>query len=298
MAKVRVLAFGGCNLRAPIVRARHRRKQAEPTAWSNVPRGYRTRGPLFFTYTVGEMEQAVACYRGEKSLPDEMLVLCGMTPETAPSPAISFLKKADVVLVEPNTSVEFVLDGYHIGRRPLLRLLHPLRSLGLDAARLSVRWFEKGVAGLDHDARRSDAAALIAMIPEDFPSRALIVRVLADLTPFRPPVRDGLRRLVNSLRPPVGIVLFAWSYMPDGRPLSWPADFLGEVSDAANELGLPVFDPRPLVQAAGVEVALASDRRHYADSFMPTIAAPLVEFMLATAALRQSRRGSRRRGGV
>ena len=295
MAKVRVAAFGGCNLRAPIVRAQYRSRQTEPSAWRGVPRGYRVMGPPFFTYTIGEMEQALACYRGERSIPDDLLSLCGMDPDTAPTPANSFLSKIDVALVEPNTSIEFTLDGVRINRRPISKLLQPLRQLGLEASRQKTRWFEQGIAGVNADVRRSSADTLVSLIPENFPNRPLIVRVLMGVTSTRPPVREGLRRLAETVGAPIGVALFAWSYMPDGRALSWPSNFLGEVSEAATDLGIPQFDPRPLVRAAEVEAALYGDRRHYTDAFMPTIATPLVDFMFAAAGRERPTGASRRK---
>lgn len=108
--------------------------------------------------------------------------------------------------------------------------------------------------------------------------------MLSEAVGTKPPSLDGLRRLAATIGAPIGVALFAWAYMPDGRPLSWPADFLREMIEATEALGIPAFDPRPLVQAAGVETALAGDQRHYADGFLPVVAKPLIEFTLATAA--------------
>lgn len=161
MAEARVLAFGGCNIRAPMVRAVHRRTLRDPAPWEDVPRGYRLKGPPFFTYTLGEMDQALACYRGEKSIPQELLGLCNMRPQTAPTPARSPLGQIDVALLEPNTSIEILLDGVIINRRPVLQLLYPLRKLGAEATQLSTRWFEKGIAARDEEARAANAGELI-----------------------------------------------------------------------------------------------------------------------------------------
>ncbi len=283
MPDVRVLAFGGCNIRAPIVRALHRRTLRDTRAWDDVPRGYRLKGPPFFTYTLGEMSQALACYRGERTIAPELLGLCNMRPTTAPNPERSPLGQVDVVLIEPNTSIEIRLDDVFINRRPVLQLMMPLRALGPEVTQLSTRWYEKGVAALNDDARRAAAAELLPLIPPDFPNRGLIVRVLAGAVGEKPPVRAGLEQLARTIDAPLGVALFAWAYMPDGRPLSWPSDFLREMTEATAELSIPAFDPRPLVQAAGVERALAGDQRHYADAFLPTVAKPLVEFTLRAA---------------
>lgn len=283
MTDVRVLAFGGCNVRAPLVRALHRRSLRDPSAWREAPGGYRVSGPPFFTYTTGEMLQAIAGWRGERTIPEELLALCNMRPSTAPTPARSPLGQVDVALIEPNTSVEIVVGDVFINRRPLQQLMAPLRELGGEAAKLSARWFEKGIAGMDAAARTETTEALLPLVPEDAQRAELIVRVLREAVSFAPPVRPGLERLVEALGVPVGVAGFTWAYMPDGRGLSWPTGFHAEITRAAAELGLPFFEPRELVLKTGVANAIEKDLRHYSDSFLPVVAGPLVEFVLSIA---------------
>ncbi len=283
MQDVRLLVFGGCNVRAPLVRALHRRSLRDPDAWRGAPGGYRVKGPPFFTYTTGEMLQAVAGWRGEKTIPKDLLSLCNMRPASAPTPANSPLRQADVALVEPNTSVEIVIDGIFINRRPLQQLMAPLRELGVEAAKLGARWFEKGIIALDPAARSEAAEALIPLVPATLPRADLIVRVLREAVSYVAPVRDGLERLVQSLAMPVGVAGFTWAYMPDGRALSWPPGFHAETTQAARDLGLPFFEPRSLVLDIGVERAIEKDLRHYSDHFLPIVATPLIEFVLSLA---------------
>ncbi len=262
---LRILCLGGCNLRQPIQSGGH-------------PGEYQFAGPPFFTYGLGEMTQALACYRGDRTIPRNFLRLCNMRPDTEPTPAASPLGSLDVALVEPNTSVEIVLDGIYINRAPIWRLLKPLRQLGPTAVKALVRWYEKGLSGLDPAARREAAGELIPLIPPDWPRAGLMTRVLRHAESATPPLAGPMERLVADLGVPVGVVLFNWAYMPDGRPLSWPAGFRGEVVAAAERLGLPVFDPADHIRRASVAVALESDLRHYTPAFYRVIAGPLIEF--------------------
>ena len=283
MVDVRVLALGGCNLRNPLSRRLQPDVSTDPSRWSTTPAGFQFAGPPFFTYSLGEMNQALACYRGEASIPPSLMRLCNLRKTNAPDPLRSLLGGFDVALVEPNTSIEIVLDGIHINRRPIWQLLMPLRQLGPKAVRLIVRWFEKGIATVDADARREAAAELIPLIPADWPKARLTARVLRDAVSYNPPLREPLEDLVRQLDVPVGVVLFNWTYMPDGRALGWPAGFSAAVSDTAAALRLPIFDPADWVRRTGVVDALHKDFRHYTNAFLPTIAEALIAFMLSVA---------------
>lgn len=280
--RLRILCLGGCNLRQPIA----------STAW---PEAGESAGPPFFTYTLGEMRQALAGYRGELTIPTNLLRLCNLTRESRPRPETSPLGAFDIALVEPNTSVEIILDGIHVNRRPIWRLTSPLRALGPHAVKALVRWYEKGLHGLDEVARRDGAAELLPLVPSEWPSAGLIERLLRGAASQSPPVEPALAALTEELRRPVGVVLFNWSYMPDGRALSWPAGFRAEVVAAAEKLGLRVFDPTDLIRQTGVETALEKDRRHYTRPFTARMAEPLASFAAAVAE-DGAARGGRQRG--
>jgi hypothetical protein len=248
-----------------------------------VATGYSVVGPSFFTYTLNEMLQAIACYRGEVSIPEDYYFLCNLRPHCAPTPANNPLDRADVAIVEPNTSHEIILDGIYINRRPVLQLLISLNNVAPEAKQLALRWFDKGLVAMDEDAREMIARELLAMIPKTFPRRGLLTAVLSRARGTKPNPKDSLRQLTSALNCPVGVVTFTWAYMPDGRALSWPTEFYRDILSAAGELDLPVFEPRHLVQQAGTTFALESDMRHYTGTFMPVIAKPIVEFMLSVA---------------
>ena len=115
---------------------------------------FKIAGPTFYTYTFGEMLQAIACYRGERRMPNELHHLCIGTPRGSPTPANSPLEVSDVALAEPNTSHEIEFQGYHINRGQVWNLLAPFRRLGLVARQLSSQWYNKGIVAGDDDARR------------------------------------------------------------------------------------------------------------------------------------------------
>lgn len=260
-----------------------RQSQAPPAevraTWADVPLAYRVGGPSFMTHTFGEMLQAMACYCGEARIPDHLLALCRIPAQCAPTPENSPLGNVDVVIVEPNTSCEIVFDTYHLNRGPVKRLIDPCRRISHDARRLASLWLEKGIFGMDEAVRRESAEALTRLIPPDHANRDLVVEILQGARGAKADNRRDLGALRESFEAPMGVAMFTWAYMPDGRPISWPAEFHRGVFEAASDLGLPTFEPRPLVAEAGVEAALYSDLRHYRIEFMPTVAKHLVEFM-------------------
>jgi hypothetical protein len=286
---LRMIAFGGCNIRNPLynhARLRHAAEKARAAAEGSndatIPvSGPRIVGPAFMCYTVGEALQALACWRGEKTIPADFHDLCHMREYNAPSPANSPLDSCDVVLLEPNTSVEIDFEGYSLNRFPVLRLVRRVADTSPQAKRLSALWFKKGILARDEDARRDLAEQLVPHLADDI-DRELLTAFFRGATGRIRDLPDGFRRVANYLDVPMGVVAFTWSYMPDGRALSWPDGFHGEVVAAAKSLGIPLIDPRATVQAAGLERAL-KDLRHYKEEFFPVIADLLIDFACSLA---------------
>ncbi len=79
----------------------------------------------------------------------------------------------------------------------------------------------------------------------------------------------------------MAMVTYTYRYMPDGRPVTWPAGFREELLDAAAELELPVFEPWKLVQEHGVARAL-QDIGHYTAGFDVIMGEALVDFAART----------------
>ena len=92
--------------------------------------------------------------------------------------------------------------------------------------------------------------------------------------------RDTARQKMQTLLGcPVGVALYVFRYMPDGRAISWPAGFRETVLLAAQNLDLPIFDPVPLVVEYGVEKALEPPLAHYSKEFLPVAGNALADFI-------------------
>jgi hypothetical protein len=292
MSVARVTVFGGCNIRGPLYRAVHPQLRAPEGNWDDVPSNLAIAGAPYMIYTFGEMLQTIHCYQGGRSIPPELHPLCNIREGFAPEPTNNPLLRVDALIIEPATSMEIEFDGYYLNRAPLLSMLNPVKQAGQPARRLIARWYNKGLVAMDDDARRETAEQLIQYVPESagedrakrkWIGRELTIELLRGARGRKTDVRTGMARVVREAGLPTGVVLYTWAFMPDGRGIGWPADFLPKVKAAAAELGLPVFDPRPMVQEAGTATALKADLRHYQDAFMPVVAKHLVEFAVATA---------------
>lgn len=278
MEPVRTFLLGGCLIHGPLaVLVRGGDSRITPARLS---RG----GTTPPAYTFGEMEQILRLYRGEIDIPPEIRALCGVKPNFEALPAGKTLAGVDVVLVEPTSPIDIKFRTYVINRACIFsQVTNPLKAAGRDIARLANLWFNKGLIGMDEDFRRDAAEKLVAAIPSDMANRDMAAAVLLESRCEQKDVLTGLRRVRSMIDCPIGIITYVFQYMPDGRPLSWPAHFREDVESAATALGLPVFEPWRLVEKHGAGVALRKDLRHYSDSFIPTIADAIEDFVVSVA---------------
>ena len=130
---------------------------------------------------------------------------------------------------------------------------------------------------MDDEVRKDLGARLTALLPDD-ENRELRRAVLAETRAVKSDIAGGFRKMRELLGCPLGAVIFIFRYMPDGRPIVWPAGSRDEVIRAAQELDLPTFEPTSMVQEYGVEAALERDMQHYSEAFLPVVGAAIVRF--------------------
>ena len=64
-----------------------------------------------------------------------------------------------------------------------------------------------------------------------------------------------------------------------GRAISWPQGFREETIQAAESLGLPIYDPTNVVLGYGAKSAILPNDGHYTKDFMPIMGDALVAFI-------------------
>ena len=83
-------------------------------------------------------------------------------------------------------------------------------------------------------------------------------------------MEKALADLRDRLKIPMALVLHNFNYLPNGEPVSWPADFKDNSAEIGRRLGIPTLDTSSFVAERGVKEVMESDLRHFkASSFLP-----------------------------
>jgi hypothetical protein len=291
---VKILPLGGCLLQAPLMT--HNRR-----LYVNTRKivGRFSYPPL---YSFSEIFQFIRAVRGEISVPEPIKQLAGFNKDFQPNPSIGDFADMDAVLLEPNTPTDIVYGDYTLNRTAILmKILLPIRAAhpDLETAKMTNHWLTKGLLGNDEAAQKALAKTLVGLMPKTLPFFDILCDVLMSARTRQQDVADGLRVLRSMIDRPTGVLTFTFQFMPDGRPVSWPAGFQDEVLSTANALALPVFEPgrlvEKLVEQHGAAKVLMPDLRHYSDDFMPVVGRAIADFA-ATVARSDSHWATRRMG--
>jgi len=254
-------------------------------------------------YSFAEMFQFISVVRGEIVVPGPIMELAGFNKDFQPNPAIGDFEDMDVVLLEPNTPTDIMYGDYVLNRTAILNsILLPIRAAhpDLETAKMTNQWLTNGLLGGDEATQKELAEKLLGLMPKTLPFFDILCDVLVRARTRQHDVADGLRGLHSMIDRPTGVLTFTFRFMPDGRPISWPAGFQDEVLSTANALELPVFEPsrlvEKLVEQHGVAKVLTADMRHYSDDFMPVVGRAIVDF--AVAVVRGGNCGGGRQAGA
>lgn len=268
-ASISAFVLGGCLLHGPL----------NPCARDGTRFTYPKYGPIPGCYTFGEMIQAIGLLRGERDVPPEIRPLCSMRPNLKAVPRALEFNDVDVALLEPASPIEILFRGCNLNRTCLAQhVIHPLQPLGKEVAKRLSTWFRAGLMGPNDEVRAEAAEDLVRLVPYDMENGEWIKTIISEVRSERSNVAEGFRRVQRLIGRPLGVVVYVFRYLDDGRALSWPTGFHEEVKAACRELDLPMFEPSIIVNRYGVQAALREDLRHYNDAFTPVMADALVEF--------------------
>jgi hypothetical protein len=262
------LVFGGCLLRRPL--------RSLPDLAEKLD--YGRYGEIKTVHSFAEMIQVVEFLRGEKDVPRELRRLTGIGPRMKPMPAAKDFADIDLALVEPGAPLQVSFRGIAINHTRLHSdLFVPIAKQSREATKLCHKWLRIGIMGMNEDVRVRVGAELIKLNPQDA-DHDLREAVIKETSSSPMDAVEGFRTMQKLLGCPVGAVMYIFRYMPDGRPISWPAGSRESVLAATAELHLPVFEPIAMVQEYGVAGALEADGRHYTKEFLPLIGSAIVDF--------------------
>jgi hypothetical protein len=262
------LVFGGCLLRRPL--------RSLPDVAGKLD--YLRYGEIKTVHSFADMIQVVEFLRGEKDVPRELRRLTGIGPRMKPMPAAKDFADIDLTLIEPGSPLQVSFRGIVINHTRLQSdLFLPIMKLSLEATKLCHKWIRTGIMAMNEDVRARVGAELIKLNPDDA-GRDLREAIIKETRSSPMDAVEGFRTMQKLLGRPVGAVIYIFRYMPDGRPISWPAGSRESVLAAAKELNLPIFEPIAMVQEYGVANALEADGRHYTKEFLPLIGNAIVDF--------------------
>lgn len=272
MTNLSILPLGACNLAGPLSVA-----IAENMGFEIAPLA--TGGITPSVYSFGELLQIIDFLDRKTDIPAELRPLCSFSATYAATQPSLDPDLVDVVLVEPNATVDIEFDGVKINRAGLLGVLtNPAKELVPELAKPINHWYNKGLLTRNEEVREASAQQIVELFPEAFPNRDLMIEVVKGLRGVDSTITEGLSRLVEIFGRKIGLLLYTYQYMPDGRAISWPPDLQNLTEKAAKEFDLPLFRPYEMVAAYGVPKAIRQDTRHYSDEFVPLIAEALVAF--------------------
>jgi hypothetical protein len=280
MRNIEVMGLGACLLWAPLGQL-HAERRVANTWWrlglsSSVS-----------AYTLDEAIQAIRFVRGEFDIPRGLRALCAL-PD-GPDEAASWSPTApDLVLVEINSPVRIAYGPYSLCRATLNEnLLNRLGKKSEEIYLAASRWYAFGLMEDNGEMRAETSEILLDALANepDFPNAELARSILTETVPHRRDFEEivaGLATLRALIDAPLAMVTYTHQYMPDGRPLPWPADFVEVQEAAAERLGLPVFRPSRIVRARGFATAMREDGIHYQEAFVPTLAEAMLAFIKET----------------
>jgi hypothetical protein len=275
----RVFTFGGCPLYNPLKLLKEARIASHPFK----AMGFK-RPP--FALSSGAAIQLLKFAQGKLDIPKNVRDLCyGDSKPASNELDQTVLAKSDIILVELSTPIEIVYDGYVLNNNRLKdRFIQDIAERVPQAGTALRKWRSVGLQGVKDAVRSATAAEALEFLPKDTERdlfiRDVIGKAAARETKTAQIVAD-LGFLRSQLPIPMGMILHNFNYMPDGRPVSWPADFRDNCLAAARELNIPVYDPAPLVAQHGTSWAMKNDR-HYSDALLPLVADAFHDFIRQT----------------
>lgn len=270
---LRILNMGSCGIHNPQLVLN--KAGRVPYLWSKF--GFK-RTP--YALSSGATLQLFDFCTGERQLPLETRLLTYLDPNQPTAETREALFETDVILVEMSTPIEYLLDGAIVNINRIGEcVFKPLRDL-MDRKVVN-QWASALLQG-DEAKRKPATDALLAKMPKD--ADKSIVSLVNELRTRRVGVDDMVRDL-SALRErlprPMGLVLFDFRYMPDGRAIEWPAGFKTEQAEVARRLDLPTLDFAPIVEKLGTAATMRPDLSHWQEEAYPLQAEMIYDFAAA-----------------
>ena len=240
-----------------------------------------TYGPLIEVFTFGEMFQLLDLLQEKVEIPAALQPLARMPANFRARAPVNNFEAMDVALVCPSSPIELTFRGIAVnGQRVLHLVLNEIQADVASGLKLARQWLRSGLQQLNESVRADAGAKLLRLIDGKSPAADLARAVIEEARSHPADIGAELRRLRDRVGRPMGVILYYFRYMPNGRPLSWPAGFHRDLLASAKALEIPVYDPAPLVVEHGV-VSVLNGKRHYKHAFLPLAGAAIADFAVS-----------------
>ncbi len=272
---IRALPFGGCGLNTPInlLHRQHRTMgMYREIGFKRTPYALSSSGAV----------QLLDFLTGQRNIPLWLRRLCYGDPEHEPDERQAKLAfTADLALVEMSTPIDLQFDGVVLNVNRFKEVVLPALKASLAPPKLVSRWYS-ALMNQRHEVHQQSTAELLPLLPDTSDEERQLLLLVRGVTSRRLSV-DMMTEHLGSIRErldmPFAIIHHNFQYLPDGRPVSWPAEFKGESLEVARRLNVPALDFLPFVVSNGVARVVAVDNRHWNIDFYPEIAEHLSAFM-------------------
>jgi hypothetical protein len=234
-----------------------------------------------FSLSANTNHQLIDYVTGRVDFPDWIRSLAYADGDTQPSEEQGkLIFSGDIAIVEMSTPAEFLFGGalLNINRFEEV-IINSLSDLASEK-KLIGRW--KGALRRANETVRKQASEeLYHFMPKDTAEQKNLAEFVRG-TSSRILGLDDMTQSIADLRDrlgiPVGLILYNFNYLPNGEPVSWPADFKDNISAVARRLNMPTVDTADFVAREGVSNVMMEDRRHWRPSAFLSIGEILYDF--------------------
>lgn len=186
----------------------------------------------------------------------------------------------DFVISEMSTPVDYMFEGFVLNINRFEEVMAEELAQLQEHRKLIGTWRQALVKGKD-DVRAAAAEEIYGLLRKDSEEQQNLARFVRETT-SRILSQDEIAKAAGELRErigkPMGLVLHNFQFLPDGRAISWPADFKRQMAEVGERLDMPTFDLAPYVQEHGVGRVMAADRRHWEPSYIPRLSEQFYDF--------------------
>lgn len=268
---IQILNLGSCGIHSP---------QFPLNAQGYVPYIWHAIGFRVTPYALssGGAVQLVDFCSGDIDLPEHTRWLAYMD-EGKPGPqARAILDRSDFILVELSTPFELLLDGVILNFGAIAeRIRDPLKEV---VDKKLVQHWVNALTRAHEDERAPAAAEILRQLPADCdPQWRHAVDGLRSRQLDVDQMERDLRAVRERVAAPMGMALYDFRYMPDGRPIDWPANFKSDQREIARRLDIPTMDFAPAVEKLGPAEVLMPDFVHWRESAYPIQGEMIYDFV-------------------